>query len=380
MKKRVTAMLLTLCMALGMVPVTALPASAAEPETAYEQTESLLEPAVEPEPAYGQDESLPEPAAETRAASSIQQELEDVREQVSLRGSGKPAPKLPTDFELEKNGFVLHFGMDIGNRYSYDGHDLIGKGKPATISVNSSGTNGQFNHSVELYHMAVESQMMGAGQSQQLSGSAVPSDGGTARLTVREDGSDRFRSSNIGYVPFALSVWVPAQTTKTVRFEFDGTSQRNSKGEAGYYVELFHWGDSYSDTNAVNTTFMTGDTGSPSTTSAGEVLVPNGMPSNRRAYWNTSGGGRFLTQKDVTYTNNGSQGKWVTQYFGFYTGVGRSSSLLGSYHHKLESTVKITEKVLSEQRLSAPVVRLEQDTSGNGSIEPGEIKEYHSLD
>ena len=33
MKKRVTAMLLTLCMALGMVPVTALPASAAEPET-----------------------------------------------------------------------------------------------------------------------------------------------------------------------------------------------------------------------------------------------------------------------------------------------------------------------------------------------------------
>lgn len=228
--------------------------------------------------------------------------------------------------------------------------------------------------------MAVESQMMGAGQSQQLSGSAVPSDGGTARLTVREDGSDRFRSSNIGYVPFALSVWVPAQTTKTVRFEFDGTSQRNSKGEAGYYVELFHWGDSYSDTNAVNTTFMTGDTGSPSTTSAGEVLVPNGMPSNRRAYWNTSGGGRFLTQKDVTYTNNGSQGKWVTQYFGFYTGVGRSSSLLGSYHHKLESTVKVTEKVLSEQRLSAPVVRLEQDTSGNGSIEPGEIKEYHSLD
>ena len=26
------------------------------------------------------------------------------------------------------------------------------------------------------------------------------------------------------------------------------------------------------------------------------------------------------------------------------------------------------------------MVRLEQDTSGNGSIEPGEIKEYHSLD
>ena len=30
MKKRVTAMLLTLCMALGMVPVTALPASAGD--------------------------------------------------------------------------------------------------------------------------------------------------------------------------------------------------------------------------------------------------------------------------------------------------------------------------------------------------------------
>jgi len=37
MKKRVTAMLLTLCMVLGMVPVTALPVSAAEPEVSYGQ-------------------------------------------------------------------------------------------------------------------------------------------------------------------------------------------------------------------------------------------------------------------------------------------------------------------------------------------------------
>ncbi len=309
MKKRALSLLLSICMVFGLLPVTAR----AAPEERGSPTERIQISA-------GFAYDTPE---------GIKQSLVNVGNNSSV------------DFDNQK-GFVIHTGLgDWATQYSYNGPDLDGKGKAALIVAGDKFRPGG------LGNMSLRT-MGGIADAWKGVTSHV---GGAVSICVEE--TEKHRNSNIIYTPIAVSTLVPANTKRTVRYDFRTAAERNSNGAAGYYTELFYLGETYAADPMKNVSFMTGDTNiATDLHSVGKTLQPNGITAGRRAYWDNKSGGSAIYYQPVTYANNSDEDKWVTSYFGYYAGVGRSSSLLSSYHHTLNTAVKISCGSIQDQLIN----------------------------
>ena len=306
MKKRALSLLLSICMVFGLLPVTAR----AAPEERGSPSERIQISA-------GFAYDTPE---------GIKQSLVNVGNNSSV------------DFDNQK-GFVIHTGLgDWATQYSYNGPDLDGKGKAALIVAGDKFRPGG------LWNMSLRT-MGGTTDAWKGVTSHI---GGAVSICVEE--TEKYRNSNIIYTPIAVSTLVPANTKRTVRYDFRTAAERNSNGAAGYYTELFYLGETYAADPMKNVSFMTGDTNiATDLHSVGKTLQPNGITEGRRAYWDNKSGGSAIYYQPVTYANNSDEDKWVTSYFGYYAGVGRSSSLLSSYHHTLNTAVKISCGSIQDQ-------------------------------
>ena len=157
-------------------------------------------------------------------------------------------------------------------------------------------------------------------------------DGGTATVT-NSGGSatvyfkERAHFKNADYLlqPFTLSVEVPAYTTYVVTFDVDLSMARNAKGSTWCFLEMAD----NTDNAAYSATFSSG---ANTNMAAG---------SRFRAHSDANSYSPSL-QVDVDFTNETGAAATVTRQYAFLIGNSKSSSLLTSYHHQLETTVKFT--------------------------------------
>lgn len=154
-------------------------------------------------------------------------------------------------------------------------------------------------------------------------------DGGT--VSVTESGSsaqfyfkERTHFKNADYLlqPFTMSVYVPAYTSYKLTFDVDVSQVRNAKGSTWCFLEM---------------TDNTGGAAYGARYSGGENTTMYGN-SYFRAYSNNSSYKRS-TEVTVIFTNSTDKAAIVDKDLAFLVGNSKSTSLLTSYHHQLETTV-----------------------------------------
>lgn len=310
--KRLLSVLLTLCLLLGVLPTEAFASPQGEATAAIAAVEegTLLNiPPLEKElPAIeeAEDEEL------SLTLSSPQSE-----EAVSL------TEEIPQVFSAgaraEESGFQLTLGK-ADNTYWYNGGDLGG-----TIGV-SGASNGW------------------SGKGRGNFNASVSGGGSSYTLTVAE--KEKFKKSNIIYQPFALSIEVPAYSSKVLDLDLSIEGQRNSKGAASYYLELFIWGTG--GDRAASTKFNVGETRNPT---PGAAVLTTGY----RYFSDSKSGGVSTGKLSLSFTNVSGTAKTVTYYMGAYVGMNSSTSLLSSYHHTLNAYFKFSASKVTTTEYAAAV-------------------------
>ena len=219
----------------------------------------------------------------------------------------------------DESGFQLTLGK-ADNTYWYNGGDLSGTIGVSGASHGWSGKGrGNFNASVS-----------GGGSSY--------------TLTVAE--KEKFKKSNIIYQPFALSIEVPAYSSKVLDLDLSIEGQRNSKGAASYYLELFIWGTG--GDRAASTKFNVGETRNPT---PGAAVLTTGY----RYFSDSKSGGVSTGKLSLSFTNVSGTAKTVTYYMGAYVGMNSSTSLLSSYHHTLNAYFKFSASKVTTTEYAAAV-------------------------
>ena len=149
--------------------------------------------------------------------------------------------------------------------------------------------------------------------------------GSLGYIQVKEGSANK--NVQLSFTTFSISMVVPGNTTYTVKHSFDLTMARNSSGTLGYYGEIFYLGDNPNQ----NLTFTRGDTKNPSSGSSG------------KAYYESKGGGTNTISVTATYKNESCADATITQWFGFYAGIGKATT----YNHQAEFQMNLASSTAS---------------------------------
>ncbi len=153
-------------------------------------------------------------------------------------------------------------------------------------------------------------------------------------LTIYTKERDRFKMADYLYLPFELSVDVPAYTAYTITFGVNTSVARNSKGGVHYWLEVL---DGRPYNSYLNTHYNT-------------ILSESSL--GRICFDNKSGGSSTRAWTAV-FVNDTGNSKTVSRPMAYYIGASKSTSALTSYHHQVEGRAAFTvDKVVATKTIT----------------------------
>lgn len=151
--------------------------------------------------------------------------------------------------------------------------------------------------------------------------------GTSAYIHLKE--RDHFKNADYLLLPFGLRVNVPAYTTYQVDFKTDISMDRNANGATWYFMELM---DDRFDATHTGAGFHETFSTKADTADLGQVKNFFRIYSKNRSH-------SASVNNSFTFANDTAAAKDVELPLVLLVGNSKSTSLLNSYHHQLESTL-----------------------------------------